>query len=477
MVATATEEWKVAVLTEFFSNRLLLKRYRKNTREENPAIVVECEMAFEKIARQVVAELEEGEPLDAMSWLDVCTDFSDRWIEVSHWISPKKFREFVSENIGGEWVRVEEIPAHKEQPPVDLKWYKNPEGCTPVQPCVCPLCNVVCNSYAQYKAHSQGRTHRALARAQMKKGVRVVEPIYESAETEQLFAQQAVTYYEQQQQMQQPQTYAAPVQMYQPMQVAHSQEWESSSHSSEHDGSQSHHSGSSLSLLDSVYPATTLGDEERAPTEEYNKLLALLVTIADSCHTDAQFSKALSLCTELIETCPYHVITAFFDSAIPAEQPKDLSKLLTTLVDNEPRYIQFIVDYIEAHIPGYGGYQIPNQEQSSLRLYLNTVFQYHSSTTFNDFAECQAKFKYKGFVKFVSLLCAADIVDFQVFCCCLEQVCRNEPTTADITGMVNIVNSITLPATAQETVSKTLKSAVTTWMPARVSRSIDSLFQ
>eukprot|EP01060_Flectonema_neradi_P041440 TRINITY_DN984_c0_g1_i2.p1 TRINITY_DN984_c0_g1~~TRINITY_DN984_c0_g1_i2.p1 ORF type:complete len:306 (+),score=71.04 TRINITY_DN984_c0_g1_i2:78-995(+) len=165
-----TVDEKVAVLTEFFSNRLLLKRYRKNTREENPAIVVECEMAFEKIARQVVAELEEGEPLDAMSWLDVCTDFSDRWIEVSHWISPKKFREFVSENIGGEWVRVEEIPAHKEQPPVDLKWYKNPEGCTPVQPCVCPLCNVVCNSYAQYKAHSQGRTHRALARARNRRG-------------------------------------------------------------------------------------------------------------------------------------------------------------------------------------------------------------------------------------------------------------------------------------------------------------------
>ena len=170
MVTTAATEGKVAVLTEFFSNRLLLKRYRKNTREENPSIVLECETAFEKIANQAVAEVEEGGPLDAMNWLDVCTEFSDRWIEVSHWISPKKFREFVSENIGGEWVRVEEIPAHKEQPPVDLKWYKNPEGCTPVQPCVCPLCNVVCNSYAQYKAHSQGRTHRALARARNRRG-------------------------------------------------------------------------------------------------------------------------------------------------------------------------------------------------------------------------------------------------------------------------------------------------------------------
>ena len=470
-----TTEGKVAVLTEFFSNRLLLKRYRKNTREENPSIVLECETAFEKIANQAVAEVEEGGPLDAMNWLDVCTEFSDLWIEVSHWISPKKFREFVSENIGGEWVRVEEIPAHKEQPPVDLKWYKNPEGCTPVQPCVCPLCNVVCNSYAQYKAHSQGRTHRALARTQMKKGVRVVEPIYESAETEQMFAQQAaVPYYEQPQHIQQSQPYATPVTMYQPMQT---QEWESASHSSEHDGSQSHHSGSSLSLLDTVYPANSLGEEERAPTEEYNKLLAILVTIADSQHTDAQFSKALSLSVAMFETCPYHVVMAFFDSAIPSDQPKDLAKLLTMLVESEPRFVPVICDYVEVHIPGFGGYQIPNQEQSSLRLYLNTVFQYHSSTTFNDFAECQAKFKYKGFVRFVSYLCAADIVDFQVFCCCIEQVCRNEPTAADITSMVNIVNAVSLPQQAQESVSATLKSAVSTWMPARISRSIDGLFQ
>eukprot|EP01064_Diplonema_japonicum_P030869 TRINITY_DN534_c3_g5_i2.p1 TRINITY_DN534_c3_g5~~TRINITY_DN534_c3_g5_i2.p1 ORF type:complete len:306 (+),score=94.43 TRINITY_DN534_c3_g5_i2:47-919(+) len=165
------EEEKIGVLNDFFCNRLLLKRFRKDTRDKAgvPQHVLECERAFNELAQKAVRDTTEGLKLDAMEWVGLCTTFSSKWIDVCHWISPKKLREFFTAHIAAEWVRVEEVPASKEQPPVDLKWYKNPEGCTPVQPCLCPLCNVVCNSLAQYKAHSQGRTHRSLARAYAKK--------------------------------------------------------------------------------------------------------------------------------------------------------------------------------------------------------------------------------------------------------------------------------------------------------------------
>eukprot|EP01059_Diplonema_ambulator_P002136 TRINITY_DN1176_c0_g1_i2.p1 TRINITY_DN1176_c0_g1~~TRINITY_DN1176_c0_g1_i2.p1 ORF type:complete len:288 (+),score=130.65 TRINITY_DN1176_c0_g1_i2:114-866(+) len=175
-----TDEEKVAVLNDFFCNRLLLKRFRKDTRDkaETPQHVLECERAFDGLARKAVAESGLGRKLDAMEWVTLCTAFSSKWIDVCHWISPKKLREFFTAHINAEWLRVDEVPSAMEQPPVDLKWYKNPEGCTPVQPCLCPLCNVVCNSLAQYKAHSQGRTHRSLARAYAKKnGGKQVEPV------------------------------------------------------------------------------------------------------------------------------------------------------------------------------------------------------------------------------------------------------------------------------------------------------------
>ena len=168
-IPASTSE-KVALLTDFFGVRLLLKRYRKDKRDGSvPAAVVECESSFQQIAVNAVAMVENGIPLDAVVWADMCSDFSARWIECCHWVSPRKLREFFASNIGAVWTRVDDVPASKEQPPVDLKWYKSLEGSNPVQPCMCPLCNVVCNSKAQYTAHAQGRTHKTLARAYAKK--------------------------------------------------------------------------------------------------------------------------------------------------------------------------------------------------------------------------------------------------------------------------------------------------------------------
>eukprot|EP00659_Diplonema_papillatum_P003816 gene3816-5950_t len=175
--SSMTIESKVAVLTEFFSNRLLLKRFRKENREgAAPEEVLACEREFATMSLDIVRHAQHG-ALDAPYWADACSDFSEKWIQVCHWISPRRMREFATVNIGAVWDKESEVPIFKEQPPVDLKWYKNPNGCTPVQPWLCPLCRVVCNSLAQYKTHAQGRTHKSLARAFQKQHPgKTVEP-------------------------------------------------------------------------------------------------------------------------------------------------------------------------------------------------------------------------------------------------------------------------------------------------------------
>ena len=181
IVIPPTHAGKVAAICDFFSTRLLLKRYRKDQREpdtEVPAAVAECEAAFALLAESAVCSVEAGQALDAVVWVNYCADFSELWLEVSHWVSPKKMRGFLTEHIGAEWVRAEEVPVEKEMPPINLKLYKNPQGHHPVMPCLCPVCEVLCNSQAQYTAHAQGRSHKMLARLHSRRtGYKLVEPL------------------------------------------------------------------------------------------------------------------------------------------------------------------------------------------------------------------------------------------------------------------------------------------------------------
>ena len=175
-------EEKVAVLTNFFGTRLLLRRYRIGKRDPSSALppaVAECEAAFHTLATTLVKLASDNVPLDAVVWAERCSDFSEHWISCCHWISPRKLREFCSENLNAKWINVEEVPLAKEQPPVDLKWYKSLEGSDPPTKCMCPLCHVNCNSRVQYDAHCKGRHHKILAREYARKtGCGVdIEPI------------------------------------------------------------------------------------------------------------------------------------------------------------------------------------------------------------------------------------------------------------------------------------------------------------
>eukprot|EP01063_Lacrimia_lanifica_P026207 TRINITY_DN348_c0_g3_i1.p1 TRINITY_DN348_c0_g3~~TRINITY_DN348_c0_g3_i1.p1 ORF type:complete len:279 (+),score=98.68 TRINITY_DN348_c0_g3_i1:75-911(+) len=175
-LAQTTPMAAVEVLMEFFCTRLLLKRYRKGNREGPvPMEVRACEAEFRALATRAVVEVEQGAPLDAMVWCDLCSGFSAEWMTAAHWVSPKKFREHLTATIGAAWVREEEVPADREQPPVDLKWYKA-KGCDTVESVRCPCCDIQCNSPVQYRAHVQGRAHKAAARKWKMLG-RAVEPV------------------------------------------------------------------------------------------------------------------------------------------------------------------------------------------------------------------------------------------------------------------------------------------------------------
>eukprot|EP01063_Lacrimia_lanifica_P026196 TRINITY_DN348_c0_g1_i1.p2 TRINITY_DN348_c0_g1~~TRINITY_DN348_c0_g1_i1.p2 ORF type:complete len:552 (+),score=304.32 TRINITY_DN348_c0_g1_i1:75-1730(+) len=164
-LAQTTPMAAVEVLMEFFCTRLLLKRYRKGNREGPvPMEVRACEAEFRALATRAVVEVEQGAPLDAMVWCDLCSGFSAEWMTAAHWVSPKKFREHLTSVLGAAWTREEEIPEEREQPPVDLKWYKANDGTQSAQRCMCVVCDVQCNSMAQYRAHAQGRMHKVNAR-------------------------------------------------------------------------------------------------------------------------------------------------------------------------------------------------------------------------------------------------------------------------------------------------------------------------
>eukprot|EP01063_Lacrimia_lanifica_P038291 TRINITY_DN80_c0_g2_i5.p1 TRINITY_DN80_c0_g2~~TRINITY_DN80_c0_g2_i5.p1 ORF type:complete len:497 (+),score=198.06 TRINITY_DN80_c0_g2_i5:59-1549(+) len=176
--ATAAAASPVDVLVEFFSTRLLQKRFRPGNRTEASPEIAACEAEFRAACQRAADAVADGKALDALEWLDMCSAFSEKWMEVCHWVSPKKFREHLTATIGAEWAREDEIPEERELPPIDLKWYKTPEGVDSVQPCVCPVCSIVCNSLAQYKAHAQGRMHKTHARTWSRlHGGKEVEPM------------------------------------------------------------------------------------------------------------------------------------------------------------------------------------------------------------------------------------------------------------------------------------------------------------
>eukprot|EP01063_Lacrimia_lanifica_P030531 TRINITY_DN4862_c0_g2_i1.p1 TRINITY_DN4862_c0_g2~~TRINITY_DN4862_c0_g2_i1.p1 ORF type:complete len:319 (+),score=92.61 TRINITY_DN4862_c0_g2_i1:54-1010(+) len=171
-------EGPVEKLTTFFSTRLLLRRYRPSNRGEAvvPEAVGQCERAFRALAERAVADVNAGKVLDAMEWMETCTEFSEEWIDFCHWISPKKLREHLTEIVGAQWCREEEIPAERELPPWDLKLYK--ADMSLVQQYACPCCEVECNSLAQYKGHAAGHRHKTNAEAwALNNGGKMPEPV------------------------------------------------------------------------------------------------------------------------------------------------------------------------------------------------------------------------------------------------------------------------------------------------------------
>eukprot|EP01059_Diplonema_ambulator_P002135 TRINITY_DN1176_c0_g1_i1.p1 TRINITY_DN1176_c0_g1~~TRINITY_DN1176_c0_g1_i1.p1 ORF type:complete len:540 (+),score=222.57 TRINITY_DN1176_c0_g1_i1:114-1622(+) len=499
-----TDEEKVAVLNDFFCNRLLLKRFRKDTRDkaETPQHVLECERAFDGLARKAVAESGLGRKLDAMEWVTLCTAFSSKWIDVCHWISPKKLREFFTAHINAEWLRVDEVPSAMEQPPVDLKWYKNPEGCTPVQPCLCPLCNVVCNSLAQYKAHSQGRTHRSLARAYAKKnGGKQVEPVPYSgpqsmanvnadwgdisqtgwAEPQDPHYRNSFMTPEERQHFpgypNEEQRYTNYMIWQQQnsveadMDIYHQQQYCSSDC-----GSVSAKSDPS-SLLDSVSPVhvvhVVLDDEARDVLSYVRSLMAQLQ------EDESVFDLVIKQVMRIMDRAELHIAAELIDAAVNGSNPDALADVAARLCETTEGFRATLGGVVEEMVGVGFGECVPAQASSSLRSYLNVVYQYHFSTTFNEYVDMKSRHKYRALARFAGCLVNAGVLESLIFQKSIEKLCSNGPSTEDFYACIQFIiqtsSSLTIQSKAvlSRLLKKTLKAS---WYPARVHNLASTLF-
>eukprot|EP01063_Lacrimia_lanifica_P026197 TRINITY_DN348_c0_g2_i1.p1 TRINITY_DN348_c0_g2~~TRINITY_DN348_c0_g2_i1.p1 ORF type:complete len:458 (+),score=146.25 TRINITY_DN348_c0_g2_i1:58-1431(+) len=178
--STLTAQDAVESLTDFFGTRLLLKPYRRGVRGPATDEVLSCERAFAALVEKAVEEVMAGAELDAVRWVSDVASFSADWMGVCHWLSPRKFRQLLTETVGAVWAKEDEIVATSERPPMDMKWYRVTTGVMDSSPrCLCVVCSVVCNSLPQYKVHASGKAHNAHARAWSYKndGAPVPEPL------------------------------------------------------------------------------------------------------------------------------------------------------------------------------------------------------------------------------------------------------------------------------------------------------------
>eukprot|EP01064_Diplonema_japonicum_P030870 TRINITY_DN534_c3_g5_i3.p1 TRINITY_DN534_c3_g5~~TRINITY_DN534_c3_g5_i3.p1 ORF type:complete len:538 (+),score=165.45 TRINITY_DN534_c3_g5_i3:47-1615(+) len=494
------EEEKIGVLNDFFCNRLLLKRFRKDTRDKAgvPQHVLECERAFNELAQKAVRDTTEGLKLDAMEWVGLCTTFSSKWIDVCHWISPKKLREFFTAHIAAEWVRVEEVPASKEQPPVDLKWYKNPEGCTPVQPCLCPLCNVVCNSLAQYKAHSQGRTHRSLARAYAKKnGGKQVEPVpysgvqgtdssadwgdasqtgWEAPEANMGYGNTFMTAGEKQHFPGYPveeQNYTNYMIWQQQNSVESDLDQQTVYHECER-------SDASTTLLDSVSPVhivTAELDEDAKDALSY--LNSMLVEVQDGDEDERLYKGIIKCADRIVERAAMHVATALIEAAVNGPCPEVIASITREVSDSHEILRSSIVEACEETVSMGYGECVPAQASSALRSYLNVVYTYYFSTTFNEFVDMKSRHKFRAFVRFCGCLLNEDVLPSSVFQMTIEKLCAGTPSTEDFSGAIQatINTSSSLTIQSKAVVSRLLKKILkNSWYPNRVHNLAATLF-
>eukprot|EP01063_Lacrimia_lanifica_P026204 TRINITY_DN348_c0_g2_i7.p1 TRINITY_DN348_c0_g2~~TRINITY_DN348_c0_g2_i7.p1 ORF type:complete len:484 (+),score=183.31 TRINITY_DN348_c0_g2_i7:58-1509(+) len=163
--STLTAQDAVESLTDFFGTRLLLKPYRRGVRGPATDEVLSCERAFAALVEKAVEEVMAGAELDAVRWVSDVASFSADWMGVCHWLSPRKFRQLLTETVGAVWAKEDEIVATSERPPMDMKWYRVTAGADTSPSCLCVVCSVVCNSLPQYKVHASGKAHKAQARA------------------------------------------------------------------------------------------------------------------------------------------------------------------------------------------------------------------------------------------------------------------------------------------------------------------------
>ena len=498
--AESVPQYKIEKVTHFFGTRLLLKRFRQGVRDSLegplPAALPRCEARFEELASYAVATTEGGLPLDAVQWADWFCCFSTEFMEVCHWVSPKKMREFLENNIGAEWIRCDEVPLEREAPPVDLKWYKNPEGVTKVQQCMCPLCNVMCNSIAQYDAHAEGRTHKSHARTFLKKNPgATVEPIpispTETASpatplmTPSLLAlspgdssrwvqQTPGSYIDAVSHPTTPCDNPTPflAAFDTPMNVAQMPLEILKALQSPKE--ETHHSQTSsdlpesetLSLLDAVSPAWSVQRETTAYPKNVIALInELSFEIASLTHDRVECAELVALQLMRATGGCEAVVAVILEMCLTAADPLPLAALTADLVCHDNELAVLLHEGVEGMVKA--GFAVHDTEDDCFA----AIFEAPEKRSFLGAASVRTRSKVRSLVRFVSELVQSRTLDGQDLHSCVTEVCATNATAQDMVCAVRAVAAAApyMPSFARRASIAAIDATVSgSWYPERV---------
>eukprot|EP00755_Sulcionema_specki_P005029 Sspe_Gene.31610::Locus_15577_Transcript_1_1_Confidence_1.000_Length_2384::g.31610::m.31610 len=146
----ATPSGKYEKAMEMFCSRLLRRAYRPGRRPQQcPPDVYKCEEEF----LEMVKKADESQPVDKAEWQQQCTEFSDKWEHVCHWVHPSRLGDFLQEDLGLKFVG--EAPPHTKT--VEKTRVKSNIKARKFH---CDACDLTCNSYTQYLIHAEGSRHQ-----------------------------------------------------------------------------------------------------------------------------------------------------------------------------------------------------------------------------------------------------------------------------------------------------------------------------
>ena len=140
------EAAKVAIALDVFHSRLLRKGYRPLVVKgilTVPKEIEACEKDFVAIVKLALSA-----PLDRQEFVEICSEFSDKWPHMTHWLHPGRLSVIFARQLNVTFVGIRSGQVGKQ-----------PKGNVRAKKFMCVVCDITLNSLVQYNMHKMGRKH------------------------------------------------------------------------------------------------------------------------------------------------------------------------------------------------------------------------------------------------------------------------------------------------------------------------------